>query len=257
MSNGELYAPRYYDPLSPTWFQWNKLTAYDILHHIRSEPNFGGQDVWFWLNHPIQFFQVVGLVVQIDSVANGRYTLITIDDASGANMEVKIERKAARREGEAEWTENSYAENVDVFVEMGLPVVLLHGKRVEVGEVMQVKGTLTTFRSEKQIVVKRLRRVKDTNQEAVWWSLMADWKRTTLSRPWVISKEAMAKVDREQRQEKKESKKADMHDLRRAQRRKEWEEQHAEKEEAKRSRLEEKMNMHALEGSDVLPRPWD
>lgn len=257
MSTGELYAPRYYDALSPTWFQWNKLTAYDILHHIRSEPNFGGQDVWFWLNHPIQFFQVVGLVVQIDSVANGRYILLTIDDSSGVNMEVKIERKAEGRKRESEGSENSYTENVDVFLDMGLPVVMLHGKRVEIGEVMQVKGTLTTFRSEKQIVVKRLRRIPDTNQEAAWWSLMADWKRTTLSRPWVIAPEDMANVDREQKKFKKELKKADMHNQRRAQRRKEWKEQHATREEAKRRLLEEKMNMHALEGSDILPKPWD
>lgn len=257
MSNGELYASRYYDSLSPTWFQWNKLTGYDILHHIRSEPNFEGQDVWFWLNHPIQFFQVVGLVVQIDSVAGGRYTLLTIDDSSGVNVEVKIERKAARREGEVEWTENSYTENVDLFVEMGLPILFLNGKRVEIGEVMQVKGTLTTFRSEKQIVAKRLRRVADTNQEAAWWSLMADWKRTTLSMPWVISNEDMARVDREQKKDKKQSKKVEMHDMRRAQRKKDWEEQHAAREESKRILLEKKMNEHALEGSDVLPKPWN
>lgn len=257
MSNGEVYAPRYYDSLSPTWFQWNKFTAHDILYHIRSEPNFAGQNVWFWLNHPIQFFQIVGLVVQMDSVANGRYTLLTIDDASGVNLEVKIERKAEMREGEAEWTENSLTEGVDVFVEMGLPIVVLNGKRVEIGEVIMVKGTLTTFRSEKQMVVKRLRRVTDTNEEAIWWSAMADWKRTTLSRPWVIAAEDMARVDKELKKEKHMSKKEQKHDLERAQRKKEWEEQHADRMEVKRSREEEKMNRHALEGSDILPKPWD
>lgn len=256
MSNGKLYAARYFEPLSPTWFQWNKLTAYDILHQIRSVPDFAGQDVWFWLNHPIQFFQIVGVVVQMVSFFRGKYTLLTIDDGSGVNMGVKIERKEERREGDAAWTENSHTEGVDVFVESELPVVLLDGKKVEVGEVVQVKGTLTMFRQEKQIVLKRLRRIKDTNEEAVWWSRMADWKRTTLSKPWVISDEDKAKVDQRQKREEQESRKEEKRNSRRNQRRKEWEERHAIKEEMKRSQQEERMNRHALEGSNILPVPW-
>lgn len=258
MSNGELYAARYYQSLSLTWFEWNKLTAHDILHHIRSVPDFAGQDVWFWLNHPIQYFQIVGLVVQIDSVAKGRYTLITIDDGSGVNMEVKLERKAPWREGEAKWTENTHTEGVDVFEDLGgLPLVLLNGKKVEVGEVMQVKGKLTIFRQEKQLVVKRLRRVTDTNEEAVWWSRMADWKRTTLSKPWVISEADKARVDHQHQRDERETKRDQKRDLRRSQRRREWEEKHSAKEEVKRSLLEEKMNRHALEGSNILAVPWD
>ncbi|CZT24965.1 uncharacterized protein RCC_10694 [Ramularia collo-cygni] len=257
MSDGKLYAARYFDHLSPTWFQWNKLTAHDLLHHVHSVPDFAGRDVWFWLNHPLQFFQIMGLVVQIDSVADGRYTFLTIDDGSGVNMEAKIERRPAWRDEEPEWKENSQVEDVDVFVNLGLPVVLLHGKQVEVGEVMLVKGTLTTFRHEKQLVVKRMRRMKDTNEEVVWWGRMADWKRTVLSTPWVITEAEKASVDQRLKREGHESNKVVKRDSRRAERRREWEERHSAKEEIKRSLQEEKMNRHALEGSHILHIPWD
>lgn len=175
----------------------------------------------------------------------------------GGNASNNKERKTERREDEPEWTENTKTEGVDTFAEMGLPLVLLDGKRLEIGEVVQVKGFLTTFRQERQLAVKRLRRMKDTNQEASWWSLMAEWKRTVLSKPWVIPDDVMAAVKKEQEKKEQESKMVEKRDSRRSQRRREWEEQHAVKEETKRSLQEEKMNKHALEGSNVLPMPWD
>jgi hypothetical protein len=199
----------------------------------------------------------MGLIVQIDTAGNGRYFLLTIDDGSGVSVEAKIEGKAERREGEDEWKENSQTDDVDVFVENNLPIVHLHGKRLEIGEVVLVKGTLTTFRQERQLVVKRLRRMKDTNEEAIWWSSMAEWKRTILNKPWVISSKDRVKADEKYQEEEQKSKDEKKREQKRTQRRKEWEERHAVKEETKRSLQEEKMNKNALEGSNILPLPWD
>jgi tRNA G10 N-methylase Trm11 len=116
-----------------------------------------------------------------------------------------------------------------------------------------VKGTLTTFRQERQLVAMRLIRPKDTNQEASWWSHMADAKRKELSKPWVNTQEDMADVAAEQKRDELQSKREQKRDLYKTQQKREWEEQR----EAKRTLREEQMNKHALEGSNVLPQPWD
>ncbi|KAI9654448.1 MAG: hypothetical protein M1831_005414 [Alyxoria varia] len=75
---------------SPTYNKWVKLTAADV-HALRREPGFEGQNVFFHLNHPLRYVYLCGPVVAIDFITS-RYVLFTLDDSSGANVEIKIER---------------------------------------------------------------------------------------------------------------------------------------------------------------------
>jgi hypothetical protein len=276
-SNHPIYPRHYWDVpnLSPTWFAWNKLTASDV-YRLREERDFEGQNIWFWLNHPIKHVRLVGVVVQFELVGFGRYILITLDDSSGANIETKLEVRAMRKPNdELDWPSNTMVDNVGVVITMGLPEVFVDGRILKLGAVVRAQGKIVTFRrggnagdvvrangkflaarEERQLLLDSITRVQSTNEEAIHWSKTADWKRRVLGKPWVLTTEQRYAADERVREEKRIQDKKSKH-------RRKWEEQRAEKtsrrdaeREVRRQKNEEMMNQHALEGSDVLPAPW-
>ena len=253
-----IYPKRYWDE-STTWKNWNKLTAVDIHHHtFRTEPGFEGQNVHFYNNHPIQFVRVVGLLIDIEQ--RGRYTILSIDDSSGACIDVKIERRRVKAGDGAEYPSNTTVDNVDVKIELALPTLHLNAKAVEIGTVLEVKGTISVFRNTRQIDLARLFRIKDTNAEVAAWAKTAQWKRDVLSYPWLLSTEQRRRVDEKLREEQRQERETNI-------RKRDWRAKHSqqieqrraheEKKEAKRKRAEVKYNFGALEGSHLLPTPWD
>ncbi|KAK4545977.1 hypothetical protein LTR36_002541 [Oleoguttula mirabilis] len=251
----QIYPRRYFEA-SPTWFAWNKLTAADI-HALRTERGFEGQKIYFHLNHPIQFVTVVGLLVEIEGIADGKYTLLTLDDGSGECMVVKVRRRVLAKGDEAEYPSNTEVDNVDVHVNLALPAVFLDNKPVGLGDVIKAKGTIDSFRGVRQLDLKRMFTVKDTNAEAQAWSQTAQWKRETLSQPWILTQSERDTVDENIRQEEKK-------DRERARRKKEWNakisdkrRRHDEKQEIKRREKEAKYNDGALKGSHIILAPWE
>lgn len=251
----QIYPKRYFD-VSPTWQQWNKLTAADV-HALRTERGFEGQKVFFYQNHPIQFVRVVGLVVEVELIAEGRYTLLTLDDGSGECIVVKIKRRIATKDDHATYPSNTEVDNVDVHVKLGWPSVLLDNKPVQLGDVVKVKGTIDSFRGVRQLELKRMFAVKDTNAEAQAWSEVAKWKTDVLAKPWVLSKADRDKVEAQIRYEERK-------DREHAKRKREWNakvsdkrRRHDEKHEAKRRVEEARFNAGALRGSEVILAPWE
>lgn len=249
--------PACYFNASPTWFRWNKLTVADVLL-LRHEPGFEGQHIWFWLNHPIQWVRLVGMIVQIDMVANGKYVLLTLDDSSGANIEVRIERKeSGRSQHGKEYTTHTTLDNVRVTINMNLPTVLLEQKPLDIGSIIMAEGTIGKYWTGRQLILKRLRDVKDTNEEAMHWSKVAQWKREVLSKSWVLSEVMRAEIDAEIAKEERTRLKRVKHDKRRRAEHEEKRIAHKERAEQKRKTWEAHLNEGALPGSDYVPRPWD
>ncbi|KAK3675864.1 hypothetical protein LTR78_004056 [Recurvomyces mirabilis] len=249
-----IHPKRYWDE-STTWKNWNKLTAADIHHTLRTEPGFEGQNVFFYGNNPIQFVRVVGLLVDLEQ--RGRYTILSIDDSSGACVDVKIERRHVKAGDEAEYPTNTTIDNVHVKIELALPTLFLNAKPVDMGTVLEVKGTVSVFRNTRQIDLARLFRVKDTNAEAAAWIKTAQWKMDALSQAWILSNEQRRRVDEKVRE-------AERQERERTRKRREWRAKrgdkrrdHEEKKEAKRKRSEVQYNTGALYGSHLLPHPWD
>ncbi len=100
------FYPAYAFTASETWSKWVKLTAHDIHHVLKphekyaettttlAHPDTGTHHnhrdaalLLFYLNHPIQFVQVVGVVVAFDEYFE-KFWLFTIDDSSGATIDV-------------------------------------------------------------------------------------------------------------------------------------------------------------------------
>jgi len=217
-----------------------------------------GQNVYFTLNHPIQYIYLCGLVVQIDlapGAGASKYALITLDDGSGRVIEVKIARRQTQLDEDAVYPSNTLINNVNVWVNMALASVYVDGEALSIGSIIKVKGTITVFR-ERQIELKRIFRVRDTNEEAAFWTSLAKWRREVLSKPWVLAQEQKAKVDAEIAEAERETRK------RAAVKKGDRAEQMAkmakrEERREKRRLLEAKaFDAGALPGSHLLRAPW-
>lgn len=68
------YYGRYLFAHSPTYSCWARLSSKDVHTALHHRPGFEGQDLWFYLNHPIRWIRIVGLVVAYDELEN-RYIL--------------------------------------------------------------------------------------------------------------------------------------------------------------------------------------
>lgn len=251
--SGEIYPAKYYDA-SPTWYRWNKLSVADV-YQLRQEPGFEGQNIWFWLNHPIQYVRLVGFICQIDMVAGGRYVLMTLDDSSGANIEIKLEREAGKitENGFKEYLPITGLDNVLVRVEMGLPIVTLDRSALELGTVIIAEGQIGSYIQNRQMVLSRLQRVPDTRAEAQHWAKVAEWKRLILSTPWALSAEKRLELDQKAIQEAKTELKEQKHRKKKSAKREILTEQR----ERRRQLDEKEMNKGALPGSEILKMPWD
>lgn len=250
-SGHQIYPKRYFDA-SPTWFQWNKLTAADV-HALREEPGFEGQNIYFHLNHPIRFVRLVGVVVEIDITPGAKHILISLDDSSGACIEIKTSFRNVNEHDRTEYPSNTLVDSLDVIVKLGHPIVLINKQRVELGTVINVKARLDSFRKQRQLVPELLRIVGSTNKETKAWSETAEWKRDVLSKPWVLRQEQRDAVDAEiKRAADKErivNRTRKKYDDRRAKKK----ERHLEKLESRRKRWDITLNAGALVGSNVLP----
>lgn len=246
----QIYPKRYFDA-APTWFHWNKLTA-AAIHALRHERGFEGQNIYFHLNHPIRFVRLVGIVVDIELKAN-KYLLLTIDDSSGACIEVKTEIRTVREDDHAEYPSNTVVDNIDCVVHWGVPSLFINKAATYIGTVVRLKGTLDSFRNVRQIKLERAWVVKDTNEEAKAWAETAQWHRDIMSKPWVLSERERAKIDeqikRDAMKEREKMKKRKAMDSQHAEKKR----KHLEKIEDHRRKKEEEYNAGALPGSHILP----
>lgn len=250
--------PAYTFRASPTYNTWVKLLASD-LRALRSEPEFRSQQIYFHLNHPIRFVRLVGVVVAIDDI-NAKYTVLTLDDGSGATVECKIIRLTPDVYNPFESPSNTMVQNINVRSGMGHFSVLVDNTSVDIGTVLKVKGTISEFRGMKQVELKRCWLVRTTNEEVEAWAEAAAFKRDVLDKPWHIGskdhKKIVAEIKREKRRNREyERLRLEREERRRVaegkreRRRREWEEYLAKREvrvEMRRRKEEAEMNRGAL-----------
>jgi hypothetical protein len=277
LANPQLhFYPAYCHNASPTYFTWVKLTASDIHHSLRSRPGFVNHNnnvsyqrqhshsppsLLFYLNHPIQFVCVVGIVVGFDD--HERFWLFTVDDSSGATVDVTCrkpenvkeqnEDSSARPNSNAALAQDAAAEarkgknqgrNDAATDETNARLEVL--SRVDLGSVVKVKGTITTFRSVRQIALERLEIVPDTNAEVRFWTQRTQLFADVLSKPWVVSVDEQARLLKEAQGEVEDTKGRAARREKRLAKERAREKRHAE-EIAKAYEVEEKGREHAAE----------
>lgn len=260
--------PRRFFGASRTFTAWNKITAYDVHHALRTEAGFEGQNIYFILNHPIQYVRLVGLVVEVESFAQGKYTLLTLDDGSGECINVKVTRRKVAEDDVKVYPSNTEVDEVNVHFEMGLPAVAVLGAPVNVGTVLKVKCSITAFRNVRQLDLKKASIVRTTNEEAASWFETAAWKSEKLSQPWVLSAGERIRLDEENRETERREAEERLRDKARCKQKQARSEEHKQwklalhderqvKRAAKQKKQEAFFDAGALEGSGVLRGPWD
>lgn len=215
-----------------------------------------GQNVYFHLNHPIRYVQLVGPITSIDE-KHPKLGTITIDDGSGATLNVKINRLAPEIVESIDCPSNTEVDNVNVKAGIGEYTITVDGEELDVSSVVKVKGTISTFRDVKQLELKRIWVVRTTNEEAAFWSQLAKFKQETLSLPWVLDDATRLKheTDRKEGKRKEWERKQAYHKKWEA-----WRERtkvQEDKREQRRRKEEVMMNAGALPGSNVLTVPWN
>ncbi|KAF2621631.1 hypothetical protein BU25DRAFT_435428 [Macroventuria anomochaeta] len=243
--------PAYCFQSSPTYNAWVKLTAADV-HTLRSEPDFQGQNIYFYLNHPIRFVRVVGVVVAIDDI-NLKYSALTLDDGSGATVELKIVRTVSGEQGSKNPSSNTTISNVNVISQFGVFEITVDHLSLDIGTVLKAKGMISEFRGVKQLELKRVHIVSSTNEEAQAWAETAAFKTTILSVPWRVTSaqhsEIKSKIKAEKKRAREYDKRVREYELRKAEHEATRAAHQAQKEtkrEARRRREEAMLNAGAL-----------
>jgi hypothetical protein len=167
------------------------LTCHDI-----------GQRIYFHLNHPIRYVRLVGVVVAIDDI-NQNYTVLTIDDGSGKNIEVKIVRLNPEIYNPVKSPSNTMIDNVNVISQCGVFEVMVDQQPLDIGTVVKAKCTIFELWGRKQLEMKRVWVVTDTNEEAQAWAETAAFKQEVLATPWHISSTEHKRITKEIKKEQK------------------------------------------------------
>lgn len=222
---------------------WSKLIALLVHTHTGFVYNkvgkrlcmltgwFTGQDVFFYKNHMIKYVRLTGVIVAAEEIF-GRM-IYTLDDSSGVNIEVicAAPPKPMLDVGGNTATPDSAASNTKPVsgpapVEPGAAkpqeFISPDGPNltdIDVGSVVKVKGGIGIFREQKQIRLKIITILGDTNAEIKCWNDMMKFRRDVLSKPWVVTAEEEEKcrleVDREARWKLEEEAKRKKYELQR------------------------------------------
>jgi len=272
---GLTFYPAYCNRASPTWFTWVKITAHDVHHVLQSRPGYtntagtnvrGGNEhhppalPLFYLNHPIQFVQVVGVVVNFEDYFE-KFWLFTLDDSSGATIDVTC-RKPVVKKSEAANTQDMISAKTDHDSEEDRDLASLHAllPTLAIGTVVQAKGTVTTFRSTRQLHLIRLSLVRTSTDELQLISSRTKFLASTLSKPWVVPPSVQTRLLKEAQGEiENQSARAKRYQLRQVKKRA-WESRHAReiaeeyaREEAERHKAAEM----ARRAGEALKQKWN
>ncbi|KAK4134829.1 hypothetical protein BT67DRAFT_378601 [Trichocladium antarcticum] len=183
----ELY-PQYCFQLSPTINRWCHLRIADITA-LTSHPGFEGQDVYFHLNHPIKWVRASGVVIAVDEWEER--SIYTLDDGSGATIQcvVNVAPRGLPGDTTTTTTSNQYQYT------RPLPVI---DAPIDVGHVLDIRGSVGTFRDTKNIRAEKIAHLGSTEQEVLFWEKVVLLRRDVLSQPWVLDQRTVRRCKREE-----------------------------------------------------------
>ncbi|KAH8903206.1 hypothetical protein BR93DRAFT_931654 [Coniochaeta sp. PMI_546] len=199
--------PQYCFHLSPTIETWCRFRAQEI-HNLTSHKGFEGQDLYFHVNHPIKWVQVAGVVVAIDEFYGKR--IYTVDDSSGATIEcvLNVPKQKANLAAIAATAEEG---NDGRVTQHGTKTMAVSAQAatsqdevkpvvdgdIDVGDILLVKGNITTFRNTKQIRVYKIFHLRCTEDEVQFWKKMTEFHSSVLSKPWTLTEKEVKRCRRE------------------------------------------------------------
>ncbi|KAL4958719.1 OB-fold domain-containing protein [Aspergillus stella-maris] len=206
------FYPAYTFNSSPTNFTWVKLSTANV-HRLTRRSEFGEPGLFFYKNHPIRFVNVLGVIVARTDVP--RRTILTIDDSSGANVDIVVLKNDAvvvpapapapastltgsnpnakakpnpKPNADASASANSTDETT-ITRETHLTSTtheVIDITHLTPGKTFQIKGTLSIFRGIMQINLERFFSVPSTNAEMRFLEARTRFLLDVLSHPWYL-----------------------------------------------------------------------
>jgi len=190
--SGLKFYPAYCHKASPTYFAWVKLSCATV-HALRTRKGFEGQNLYFYLNHPVQFVCLVGVIVAFDTFNEKRW-LMTLEDGSGATIEVVYPKPWIQHADKGTATlgpdveQTRQKEDEDDTLDM---------TAIDIGTVVKAKGTLDTFWGTRQLKLERIAVLVDTAAEVRCWVQQTALFNDVLSKAWVVSADEQSELLRE------------------------------------------------------------
>lgn len=68
---------------------------------------------------------------------------------------------------------------------------------MDVGTVVDIKGSIALFRDEKTVKIEKVRMLRSTEEEVALWERRMAFRRDVLARPWVLSEKQVRRCRRE------------------------------------------------------------
>ncbi|KAJ5755564.1 hypothetical protein N7533_005107 [Penicillium manginii] len=217
-----IFYPAFCFKASPTHFAWVKMALADV-HKLHRPEGFNGQKLFFYKNHPITYISVVGVIVSRNEIP--RRTILTIDDSSGATLDIVILQADAKEKLTTENTApvRSYpsasstapfnlsrpatdlsAEDSPDLLAMNQIVhvsatdrTIIDVSKLVPGTTVKVKGTVNRFRGTMQVNLERFALVHDTNSEMRFIDERLRFLVEVLSLPWFLLDEEVEDLRRE------------------------------------------------------------
>ncbi|KAA8572756.1 hypothetical protein EYC84_003341 [Monilinia fructicola] len=176
--------------LSPTYQKWCALRCADIITLKDRRVYVEGKLIHHYLNHPIRYVKLIGLIVSMDDFAHRR--VYTLDDSSGACIECvallpSSSARAASQSQPAPPPEPSIEHPQVPWAD------------VQECKVVRVLGVVGTYMTRPQLHIVKMGVVGTTELERRWWDECARLKREVLGREWRVSREEVARWERRER----------------------------------------------------------
>lgn len=187
--------PQHCFKLSPTVNTFACLHASDI-DALTTHSGFHGQNLFFHLNHPIQWVRIAGIVVAVDEYHGRR--IYTVDDSSGVCIEclIDVPRTDAALTATVAVTklDSKTTGRPDLTAPATKRVV---PEEVDVGTIIDVKGGLSLFRGNKQIKILKVTILRSTEQEVAFWEKTRKFRRNVLENPWQLTDKEVRRCRKE------------------------------------------------------------
>jgi hypothetical protein len=155
-----------------------------------------GQDLYFHKNHPIKWVRIAGIVVAADDF--GPWRVYTIDDSSGATIEchVNLPKPAANSAipGSGNLAPAGKPSNISAQQQQKMELL---GGEINVGDIIDVKGTIRVYRQTRQIKAEKIVQLKSTEKEVEFWEKVVALRKDVLDKPWILNEKVVRKCRKE------------------------------------------------------------
>ena len=137
--------------------------------------------------------RISGVVVAVDERETRHF--YTIDDGSGATLECVVKVPPRPRSAFGTSAATAPANATSHAESNTLPTI---DAPIDVGHILDIKGSVGTFREMKQIRAEKIAHLRSTEQEVGFWEKVTQLKRDVLSKPWVLDQREVRRCRKEE-----------------------------------------------------------